>query len=81
MAESLRGCISEADAYLGGVAGYRCSAGAHRRDAINGCQCLHRHLLTASSPTARKTAPSLAAFAVIVIFDCLYQDCHMQQRL
>ena len=59
----------------------RCSAGAHRRDAINGCQCLHRHLLTASSPTARKTAPSLAAFAVIVIFDCLYQDCHMQQRL
>ena len=46
---SLRGKSSVTDAYLGGVAGYRCPAGAHRRDAVKGCQWLvHRYPLTAS---------------------------------
>lgn len=48
---------------LGGVAGPRCSAVAHRREAVKRCQCAHRHLSTASSPPTMKTAQPLAAFA------------------
>ena len=36
---------------------------AHRRVAVNGCQCLHRHLLTAYRRQDCKTAPPLTAFA------------------
>ncbi|MBJ2196665.1 hypothetical protein [Barnesiella sp. CU968] len=47
---------------LGGVADSRCSAVAHRQEAVKRCQCLHRHLLTASSPPTMQTAQPLAAF-------------------
>ena len=60
--ESLRGKSSVPDAYLGGVAGYRCSVVANRREAVNGCQWLvHRHPYDGITPQTLKTAPSLAA--------------------
>ena len=59
-ADSLRGKSSVLDACLGGVAVYRCSAGAHRRDAVNWCQWLvHRHLLTASCRQPWRPLPLL----------------------